>query len=111
MKPRHVAAMVVFLVGCNATSAQLKQTANDSFKLAGCIAALIFGGITDAGAIAGQCVGALPAVIVDVVNDIEAKSLPAAGAALSPEAEHRLHLLEQAKASAVAKLAEQASSK
>lgn len=102
-----VAASVV--PGCNATSAQISATEADGFKLAGCVLSQVFGGDTDPGGIASQCAGALPALIVDVINDFEAKAPDAGDVAASVTDQHRL--LEIAKANAIAALARQSSSK
>lgn len=98
--PLPIMFLLAFCLACNATAQQLQQTAVDSFKLAGCIIGQIFSGVTDPGPIASICAGATPAVIVDVVNDIEAQ--PAGSPELDPSAVARVRLLETAKAKAVA---------
>jgi hypothetical protein len=92
---------------CNASTDQIHTTEQDGFKLAGCILGAIFGGVTDPGAIAGQCSGALPSVIVDVIDDFNAKAPDAGAAELSPQGK----LLADARAKAVAVMAEKAPGK
>lgn len=100
------------LDGCDASAQQIQQTATDSFKLAGCILGEVLGGITDAGAIAGVCVGALPAVIVDVIDDFEAKPAAAQLAIIgAPLTSAQQSLLDAAKASAVTAIAQKAGGK
>jgi hypothetical protein len=88
------------VTACNASSAQLQQTEADAFKLAGCVLSTIFAGTTDPLAIGAQCAGALPAVIVDVIEDFQAKPKDAGvGASLDS---HTQALLDEAKAKAKA---------
>lgn len=84
---------------CNATSAQLQTTESDGMKLAGCVLGQIFAGNTDPGSISGQCAGALPSLIVDIINDFEAK--PDAGMGVASASDERA-LLNTAKQKALA---------
>jgi len=102
-----VEATPLGLEGCNASSEQIHTTEQDGMKLAGCILAEVFGGVTDPGAIAGQCAGALPAVIVDVIDDFKAKAPDAGAAVESPQG----MLLAQARTKAVAAMAQGAPGK
>jgi hypothetical protein len=63
--------------GCGASSAQIQQTIQDGENLASCIIGTILGGVTDPVAIGTRCVGALPAVIADVIADVQAKDVAA----------------------------------
>ena len=94
---------------CNATTDQIHTTENDGMKLAGCVLGQIFGGNTDPGVIAGQCAGALPNLIVDIIDDFKAKA-PDAGIAQASISE-RDRLLGEAKQKAIAALSRQASGK
>ena len=105
-------AALAFVPGCSASQSQIQKTEEDGFKLAGCVLSEIFAGTTDPGAIAGQCWDAAPALIIDIINDFEAQHGDAGAAAtLGPEQAARRALLDKAKAAAVGKLAEKASSK
>ena len=98
------AASPIALEACNATPEQLHTTEQDSFKLGICIVSTIFGGFTDPGAIAQKCDGALPAVIVDAIDDWTAKRPDAGAAAMSPEGQR----LAEARLKAVTALAKAA---
>lgn len=100
------------LSGCAASPAQLQQTENDAFKLAGCVLSAIIGGMTDPAALAGQCVGALPAVVVDVINDFAEKPVAAQIAIVgSPLTDAQLNNLTTALRNAVAAQAQKVGGK
>ena len=95
-------ALVAIVLACNASTAQVNQTVEDGLKLGGCIVATILGGVTDPAGIAAQCSGALPAVIVDVVDDVEAQKAPDAGVQAAALSTNQRALLDLAKANAMA---------
>ena len=107
--PRAAAFAITLIVGacavqstaCNATSAQIQQTEQDSFALAGCILSTIFGGTTDPAAIGQKCAGALPSVILDIIGDFEAKPADAGANVGSSVDLREQELLDEAKAKAL----------
>lgn len=65
--------------GCGASpsGAQVQQAITDGETLAACILGDVLGGVTDPLAITQKCVGAVPAVIADVVSMFETKQVEA----------------------------------
>lgn len=99
---------------CGASPQQRQTTIDDSLKVASCVIADVLGGQTDPLRIGGDCISAVPSLIVQIIDDFLAqKALPDAGfAAVAPTltVEQRGYL-QDARTKAVQALAQKATGK
>ncbi len=91
-----------FAPACSASSQQISATVDDSVKLTACVLSVVLSGQTDPMQIGAQCIGAVPALIVQIIDDFEAPHVDAGAASLNVD---QAKLLDEAKRRAMVLLA------